>query len=224
MISGPRRSGGFWTWEGSAPGTRVLFVGRGPRLGRQETLAAAGGPDLPVAWARQVHGTAVAAVAAAGECGPADALLARRPGLALAVATADCVPIALRGASEVVAVHAGWRGIAAGVVGEAVRRMSGQPGELEAWIGPAIGACCYEVGEDVAQQVAAASAAEVVSPGARGRPHLDLAAAVRAQLETAGVVRVHLLVACTACDERLWSYRRDGQGVGRNLAFVWRES
>jgi len=222
VISGPRLSGGFWVWESASPAARALFVGRGPHMGRTETLAAIdrGGP--PVAWARQVHGAEVATVEAPGECGAADALVARRPGLAVAVATADCVPVLIGGPQEVAAVHAGWRGVASGVVGETVRRMDAEPGALEAWIGPAIGACCYEVGEDVAAAVVAASGREAVAPGSRGRPHLDLSAAVRRQLETAGVGRLHLVVACTACDERLWSYRRDGAAVGRNLAFVWR--
>jgi YfiH family protein len=222
VISGPRLSGGFWVWESATPQARALFVGRGPRLGRMETLAAVDREGPPVAWARQVHGSDVALPDAPGECGAADALLARRPGLAVAVATADCVPILIGGPEEVAAVHAGWRGIVSGVVGETVRRMGTEPGELEAWIGPAIGACCYEVGEDVAAEVVAASGPEAVAPGRRGRPHLDLSAAGRRQLEAAGVGGVHLVVACSACDERLWSYRRDGAGVGRNLAFVWR--
>ncbi len=209
-------------WDAAGAEARVRFAGRGPRLGRSETLAALDGARLPVAWAKQAHGARVAAVSRPGECGPADALVTRRAGLALAVATADCVPVALSGASEVAAIHAGWRGLARGVVGEAVRRMSGVPAALEAWVGPAIGACCYEVGEEVAAEVAAASGPEVVAPGRRERPHLDLSAAARRQLEAAGVGRVHLLVSCTACDERLWSYRRDGSGVGRNLTFVWR--
>jgi YfiH family protein len=136
--------------------------------------------------------------------------------------TADCVPVLLGGGSRIAAVHAGWRGIAAGIVGAALTRL-GVPGrELIAWLGPAIGACCYEVGDEVAREVAAASGSAVVADGPRGRPHLDLAAAVAAQLRRGGVEQLRTVDRCTRCDDgRLWSYRREGPEAGRNVAFVW---
>ena len=88
-----------------------------------------------------------------------------------------------------------------------------------AWIGPTIGPCCYEVGEEVAGQFPA----EAVVPGPAGRPHLDLVAAARLQLGSAGEVRT--VADCTRCEgERLYSFRREGRGVGRNVAFIWRRT
>jgi YfiH family protein len=128
----------------------------------------------------------------------------------------------------IAAVHAGWRGTVAGVVAAAVaelRRVAG-PGADEAppvaWIGPAIGACCYEVGPDVAAQVVAASGEEVATPGPAGKPHVDVARAVELQLRRAGIADVRRFGPCTRCEpELLWSYRRDGAKAGRNIAYVW---
>jgi copper oxidase (laccase) domain-containing protein len=92
-------------------------------------------------------------------------------------------------------------------------------------VGPAIGACCYEVGEEVAARVVAASAPEVAVAGPAGRPHLDLPHAARLQLAAAGVAEVIVLPRCTRCDEEnLYSYRREGRRAGRNLAFIWRRA
>jgi hypothetical protein len=211
--------GGYSLWRTSRAGVEVRFAGRGPRAERQSTLEALG-ESLPVAWAKQVHGATLLR-ARAGECGAGDALFAAEPGLALAIATADCLPVLLASPQGVAAVHAGWRGLAHGVLAPAIAAL-GAPAEVAAWIGPAIGQCCYEVGDEVAQQVADASSIAVTQPGPRGRPHLDLAAAARHQLEAAGISQVELLISCTQCDQRLWSYRRDGKGAGRNLAFIWR--
>lgn len=225
-LDGPRLERDLWQWRGGRDGVAVRFTGRGSaaeRLDADQALRRAAAPAPEVAWLRQVHAAAVLE-AAAGQCGEGDALVTRRPDLALAVATADCVPILLGAADAVAAVHAGWRGVAAGVVTAAVARLGGDARRLTAWIGPAIGACCYEVGYEVAAPVAAASAPEILSPGPRGRPHLDLVAAVWRQLEEAGVGAVLPLLRCTRCDaERLWSYRRDGPGTGRNWAYVWLE-
>lgn len=221
-LAGPTQRGGHWLWEAGAGEVRVLFTGVGPRDTREEVLAAVAGHALPLAWARQIH-SATVLDASPGLCGEGDALVTRERGLALAVASADCVPVVLAGPDGIAAVHAGWRGLAAGVIPAAVRAATAQPAAWTAWIGPAAGACCYEVGEEVAAQVAAASAPEVVVPRPAGRPHLDLQAAARRQLAAAGVGDVRWLPQCTRCDaERLWSYRRQGTAAGRNLAFVWR--
>jgi YfiH family protein len=212
--------GSYPCWRGERGGAEVRFTGRGPRAEREETLRAIGEGEPAAAWARQVHGATLLA-ARRGPCGEGDALFTARSGLALSVATADCVPVLLSSPAGVAAVHAGWRGLVAGVLAPAVAAL-GDPAATHAWIGPAIGLCCYEVGEEVASAVGAASGAPSAVRGPRGRPHLDLAAAARAQLERAGVASVDLLVSCTRCDERLWSYRRDGAAAGRNLAFVWR--
>jgi copper oxidase (laccase) domain-containing protein len=101
--------------------------------------------------------------------------------------------------------------------------MAGDPASCIAWIGPAIGSCCYETGPDVADQVAAASDPAIVTPGPAGRPHLDLQQAVRRQLEAAGVRQIQVLPLCTRCEAaRLHSYRRDGKAAGRNHAFIYR--
>jgi hypothetical protein len=201
----------------------VRFTGRGPANDREAVLRAIEPSAPPVAWAKQVH-SAVALPARPGFCGEGDALFTEEPGLALSVVTADCVPVLLAGPQGLAAVHAGWRGIADGVIPAALERMKGQPGEWTAWVGPAIGACCYEVGEDVAMRVVAASGPEVAVPGPAGRPHLDLPGAARRQLEAAGVRDVIVLPRCTRCDgERLWSYRREGKAAGRNMGFIWRQ-
>ncbi len=211
--------GGYSLWRTSRGAVEIRFAGRGPRAERQATLDTLG-ESLPVAWAKQVHGATLLR-GRAGECGEGDALFTAEPGLALAIATADCVPVLLASPQGLAAVHAGWRGLAQGVLAPAVAAL-GATAEITAWIGPAIGQCCYEVGDEVAQQVVDASSVAVTRPGPRGRPHLDLAGAARMQLEKAGVGQIELLISCTQCDERLWSYRRDGKGAGRNLAFIWR--
>jgi hypothetical protein len=223
---GPFAEGGFWVWRARHGDVEVRFTGRGPTNDREEILRTvlAGEPDSPppVAWTQQIH-SAVALPAQAGACGEGDALYTAETGLALSVVTADCVPVLLAGPEGLAAVHAGWRGIVGGVIPAALDKMMGDPAERIAWIGPAIGPCCYEVGPDVADQVVAASAPDVAHPGSNGKPHLDLQAAARFQLEAAGVHRIFVLPVCTRCEEdKLWSYRREGKAAGRNLGFLWR--
>lgn len=213
-------------------------AGRPARPPRRRLLDALGFGGVEVAWARQVHSARVleATSAESGGCGEGDALVTDRSGLALSVVTADCVPVLLAGTrpgDPVAAVHAGWRGIAQGVVAATLEWLQGRdldPGRLMAWIGPAIGPCCYEVGPEVVERVTAAvdvPAASLVHPNPRpGRPnpHLDLTAAVASQLRTAGVEQVETLDLCTRCrEDLLWSFRRDGPDGGRNVAFVWVE-
>ncbi len=229
-VEGPVTRGGHPVWWVSSGGIEVRFVGRGPGGTRTDILGRLEEGAPLVAEAKQVHSGTVLP-AREGFSGRGDALWTARPGLALSVITADCVPVLLA-ASEaeggrVAAVHAGWRGITAGVVEGALEALGAPPETLAAWIGPSIGVCCYEVGGDVADEVAAASDPSVAIPGhrtPRGRPHLDLAGAVRHQLVRAGVPAPRVLLRCTRCDaERLWSYRREGKGVGRNVAFIWRK-
>jgi YfiH family protein len=184
-------------------------------------------PPTRLARLHQIHSAEVV-VARDGACGRADALVSSEAGLALSVVTADCVPLLMHARGAIAAVHAGWRGIAAGVVGRAVEALEERravPGTASAfaWIGPAIGACCYEVGHEVAARVAAASDASVIHTGPNERPHLDLAAAVAAQLRRVGIDEIRIIDACTRCHpEWLWSYRRHGSRAGRNHAFIWR--
>lgn len=214
-----------WTWRDASATAEVVFVGRGAPRDAGRALAALDRAPSRLAYARQVHSARVVEVAQPGLAGEADALITRAAGLALAVVTADCVPVLLAGAESVAAVHAGWRGIAAGIVGETLAALGrSEPGaRFEAWIGPSIGVCCYEVDDDVAGRVVAASDPAASSPGSAGKPHLDLVHAVEHQLAAAGVERTRSVGGCTRCDaEELWSYRREGAGAGRNLAFVWR--
>jgi YfiH family protein len=218
----------FWAFEAQAEGAvaAVAFAGRGLAGSREEALARLTGEERQVAWARQVHSAKVLR-ARPGDCGEGDALVSRgadsSDAVALSVVTADCVPVLLAGPAAIAAAHAGWRGIAAGVVGATVAAMAEDPASLLAWIGPAIGPCCYETGPDVAAQVAAASDPAIVTAGPNGRPHLDLRLAVRRQLQAAGVSRIEALMLCTRCEAGiLHSYRREGKAAGRNHAFIWR--
>ena len=182
---------------------------------------------------RQVHGCTVARVDAEGCAAPreADAIVATDAARAVAVVTADCVPILVcaADAAVVVAVHAGWRGLAAGVVGEAIAAVQALTnGErLRAAIGPHIGVCCYEVDEPVLAPLRSRFGPELeraLEPSRPGHHRLDLAALVRADLERGGVARGGIgsaASACTRCDpERFHSYRRDGPAAGRLLHFV----
>jgi YfiH family protein len=222
MPEGPTLEGGFWVWNARHGDIQVRFTGRGPTNDREEILRAIEPAAPPLAWAKQIH-SSVALPARPGICGEGDALYTEETGLALSVVTADCVPVLIAGPEGLAAVHAGWRGIAAGVIPATLEKMKGDRGAATAWIGPAIGRCCYEVGEDVADQVVASSNPEIAIPGPNGKPHLDLQAAARFQLEAAGVGQVFVLDRCTRCDEeKLWSYRREGRAAGRNMAFIWR--
>lgn len=189
-----------------------------------------GRPLLPIVRATQVHGASVAIVEARpsdGEvvnAGEHDALLTRLPGVGLVVQTADCVPVLLAAPGAVGAVHAGWRGAAAEVAAaaaDAFLSLGVDRGAARAWLGPSIGPCCYEVGSEVAQRFP-----ETFSRPARdGKHRLDLAAAVRAQLETAGIPpdRITAHPTCTMCGgEAFASWRRDREKAGRMIALVAR--
>ena len=222
FLQGPLNENGFWVWTARRGDVEVRFTGRGPHRDRAEALAAIAPAAPPVAWAKQIH-SATALPAQPGFCGEGDAVFTDRSGIALSVVTADCVPILIAGPQRLAAIHAGWRGIAAGVIPATLQKLRGRPQEWAAWVGPAIGACCYEVGEDVASRVVAASAPEIAVVTHNGRPHLDLPGAARLQLAAAGVREVIVLPRCTKCDdETLWSYRREGKAAGRNMAFIWR--
>jgi YfiH family protein len=182
-------------------------------------------------WLDQVHGTRVIEfAAAAGHPPAADGALARRPGQVLAVMTADCLPVLLadRAGSVVAVVHAGWRGLAAGVIEEAVRAMGQAPGTLLAWLGPAIGPLAYEVGAEVREAFVRADPGAAAGFAARGadRPGkylADLYALARHRLSRLGVEAVYGGRACTYSEpQRFFSYRRDGE-TGRMATLIWLE-
>lgn len=222
LLQGPTLQSDTWVWKASLGDVEVRFTGKGPAGEREEILRRVEPEAPPMAWAKQIH-SAIVLPAEPGFCGEGDALVTDRPGLALSILTADCVPVLVAGTEGLAAIHAGWRGIVGGVIPAALERLKGRPEEWTAWVGPAIGVCCYEVGEDVASQVVAASGPEIAVPGPAGKPHLDLAGAARLQLARAGVGDVVVLPRCTRCDEgKLWSYRREGKRAGRDLGFIWR--
>ena len=222
-LAGPDWRANHPVWSASVGPVEVRFVGRGLGGTRQAILRRVEGTEMPVSQAKQVHKDDVLR-GEPGEVGEGDALWTDQPGVALSVISADCVPVLLaeRGGERIAAVHAGWRGIVAGVIPRAIAVLGAAPETLDAWVGPSIGACCYEVEDDVAVAVVSATASHVMHDG-EPRPHVDLQAAARYQLETAGVTAIRAVGECTRCEpEHLWSYRREGPGGGRNLAYVWR--
>lgn len=186
-------------------------------------LCEALGIDGEPVWLEQVHGTTVV-VARPGAAPPrADGAVTREPGTVCAVLTADCLPVLLasRRGVEVAAVHAGWRGLAGGVLAAGLAAMHTPPGELSAWIGPAIAEPAFEVGGEVREQFLARDAANApfFRANARGRWQADLAGIARRELESAGV-RVFAAGACSFADaDRFFSYRRDGE-CGRMASFI----
>lgn len=178
-------------------------------------------------WLTQVHGTAVQEVGGAA-LPEADAAIARGPGAAVAVLTADCLPILLCADSgdEIAAIHAGWRGLAAGIVATTLSRLHTRPERLLAWLGPAISQPAFEVGVEVCAAFVAgdAGAKACFQPNQRGRWQADLYALARRRLEAAGVGAIYGGGLCTFGDsERFFSYRRDGQ-CGRMATFIHRRN
>jgi YfiH family protein len=172
------------------------------------------------AQGRQVHGAVVRRVVSppSGDPAEADGQATALPGVAPVVLVADCLPIAIAGDGAVAMLHAGWRGLAGGVIAEGVRalRELGASGPLAAAVGPGAGVCCYEVGEEVHAEF---------GPGFRSGRNLDLKAIARSQLEGAGIEEVHDTRLCTLCgDPRLFfSHRRDAGVTGRQAGIAWRE-
>lgn len=182
-------------------------------------------PEEP-RWLVQRHGARVVEAGPAPDGAPADGIVARAPGAVCAVLAADCMPVLLcdRDAAAVAALHAGWRGIAAGIVEAGVRAVGAAPGELMAWLGPAIGPERFEVGPDVRGALLAGDpgAGEAFRPSGRpDRWRADLEHVVRRRLARCGVGSVYGGGYCTASDPaRFFSHRRDGV-TGRMAALVW---
>jgi hypothetical protein len=178
-------------------------------------------------WLHQVHGCDVADANAAGAGPPcaADAAVATRPGSVCAVLTADCLPVLFcsRAGDWVAAAHAGWRGLAAGVLERAVAHAPVPAADLLAWLGPAIGPQAFEVGSEVraAFVVDDAGAADCFAPSPAGRWLADLYALARRRLERCGVGWVGGGGLCTCTDaRRFFSFRRDGT-TGRMASVIW---
>ncbi len=214
-------------------GGRVLFTQRAH--GNMSSVGGDGAEDAGAARERlrarigverlvrgyQEHGTVVRRVLAIAREEPADAQRPRADGQATAlphvgamVLAADCLPVALGCDGAVAIVHAGWRGLAAGVLEQGVLalRELGAGDEIVAVIGPGAGVCCYEVGAEVHDAFGGAHRA--------GR-HVDLRAIAHERLLAAGVGRVGDVEACTICDRRFFSHRREGARAGRQAGVAW---
>jgi hypothetical protein len=181
-------------------------------------------PEPALRRPRQVHGARVVWASATNELGDADAVLTRERGVRVGVFTADCVPILVAAGDVVGAVHAGWRGFAAGVIENALAELSSAaPGaQIAAAIGPCIGGCCYEVDAPVLEPLRARHGALVELALAASRPahaRLDLGLLAQLALARAGVAPAAIGTSarlCTRCDAaRFHSFRRDGAAAGR---------
>ncbi|MBK1731715.1 peptidoglycan editing factor PgeF [Thiococcus pfennigii] len=205
-------------------------VGDDPAAVARNRALLAGQAGLPAEpdWLHQVHGCTVATAGTAEACAEADAIVAERPGLVCAVLTADCLPVLLcdRAGERVAAVHAGWRGLAGGVLEAAIARLGGPPEQVLAWLGPAIGPRAFEVGPEVRACFIAAdpAAAQAFRPRPPDRWLADLYGLARQRLARAGVTRVWGGEYCTYGDAgRFFSYRRDGT-CGRMATLIWRDA
>jgi YfiH family protein len=240
--------GGLATFTGRAQGNMSSVGGEGAEHGleaRERLRETLGVRRLVRGY--QVHGTVVGRILADGErpgpaggaqTGPstgeqhalenvferedsagqpafeADGHAVASQDLAAMVLTADCIPVALGAQGVVAALHAGWRGLAGGVLEEGVRAVLelGGSGDLVAVVGPCAGACCYEVGEEVHAAFAGVH---------RDGPLIDLRAIAHEKLIAAGVAEVLDAEACTICDERFFSHRREGLRAGRQAGLAW---
>jgi polyphenol oxidase len=197
------------------PGARVLFTDRALGDVREAAgLTALGAlADRPLARGAQVHGAAVRRVGTLDpEPGEADGQATALEGLAVMVQVADCLPVAVATPGAVAMLHAGWRGLAAGVLEEgvaALRELAGD-GPLAAVIGPGARGCCYEVGDEVRAAF-----------GTTGRT-VDLPTLAARRLAAAGVETIEDVCRCTICDERFFSFRREGEAAGRQAGMAWR--
>jgi len=189
--------------------------------GNRALLRASLGLPAEPLWLRQVHGCGLGEVAGC----EADASIARGPGRVCAVLSADCLPVLLcdRAGTVVAAAHAGWRGLAAGILERTVRAMGVRPDDLLAWLGPAIGPDAFEVGPEVRAAFVAADpdAAPAFRHSRRERWWADLYALARRRLERAGTGTVSGGGFCTHTDaQRFFSYRR-APVCGRMATLIW---
>lgn len=188
-------------------------------------------PDL-IVFPRQVHGVEVVRGEAlhGADATAADAIVSTTPGLGVGIVTADCLPIlvACADGSRVAAIHAGWRGLAAGVIEAGIGSLAMSPGQLVAAVGPAARGCCYEVDDPVAQGLAVRYSDlldDALVPGRPGRYQLDLPGLAARVLRRIGLAGDRIGVACSLCTictpgPRFESFRRDGGRAGRLRHFI----
>jgi len=179
-------------------------------------------------WLKQVHGTVAVDVDKWPEINQGDAAYARQPGKICAVMTADCLPVLFcdRQGAVVAAAHAGWRGLLAGVLESAVGAMQVVPGNILAWLGPAIGPACFEVGREVRDAFVAGDPAASLafkSCANEGKWLCDIYLLARQRLQRMGITAISGGEACTVSEgDRFFSYRRDGV-TGRMASLIWLE-
>lgn len=196
------------------------------------TVRDLGGGGERLETCRQVHGTRAIEVRSAGsgwsECDDCDALWTRLPGVALGIKAADCLPVTIVDESgTTINLHAGWRGLAAGILPGTLNRVKGEApisASASAYLGPSIRICCFEVGEEVVDAFRKNHRwVDDFVDRSRGRPHVDLAGVATRSLIDAGVdaTRIWDGELCTRCPDSMFhSFRRSGSGAGRNLAVV----
>ena len=206
----------------------ATHVGDDPRCVAANRLALRRRLPAEPLWLDQVHGTRVLDAEQAGEHLPADACVARSAGQVCAVLSADCLPVlfcAVEG-TAVAAAHAGWRGLAAGVLEQTVAAMAVAPEQVMAWFGPAISQSAFQVGAEVREVFCAHDPRAASAFVAQGQDKwlCDLTALARQRLAAVGVCRVFGGGLCTVADaQRFYSYRRDGV-TGRMAALIWLEA
>src|SRR5436309_7583772 len=203
-----------------------MRVGDEPRrVARNRAILTTCRPAAP-AWVKQVHGTAVIDAARATPDAEADGVVTQSSGAVCAVMTADCLPVLLsdRAGRSVGIAHAGWRGLAAGIVENVVQAMGVPSRDIIAYIGPGIGARRYEVGEDVRRAFVDKdpAAARSFAPRQDGKYLVDLYGLARQRLAAAGVAGIYGGGFCTASEERFFSFRRD-ETTGRMASLIWLE-
>lgn len=220
------RAGGFSTgpYAGLNLGDHVGDDPEAVARNRRLLTRALGLPGEPL-WLRQVHGCDVARAGRDGPGCEADAAVATAPGQVCGVLTADCLPLLLcdRAGTRVAAVHAGWRGLAGGVIEEALDDMGGDPTQLLCWLGPAIGPDAFEVGPEVRDAFLATDPGDATAfrPSPAGRWLADIYTLARRRLARRGVGYVGGGEYCTVSDPvRFYSYRRDGV-TGRMASLIY---
>jgi YfiH family protein len=175
-------------------------------------------------WLSQQHGNRVVQAEHVTIDNRADASICANPGVVCAVLTADCLPILLCDATErrIAAIHAGWRGLCAGIIEATITALGSAPEALTAWLGPAIRATHYQVRIDVRETLLSyrADLEQTLLPDSQQHWQLDLPKAAKLILNAEGVVSVWDSQLCTYCDERFFSYRRSGQ-TGRTASLIW---
>ena len=208
------------------PAPASVIAGTITRLAGADTCTAL----PPGVRLQQVHGTDIVDAALAEDAVAADACYARKPLTTCSILTADCIPVLLcnRRGDEVAAIHAGWRGLVAGVIERSLAQLRSAPGELLVWLGPAISQANYEVGAALREEFLLAAPAvsrqrtEACFLRSGDRYRADLLGLARLRLEFAGVKQVYGGGHCTFAEPELFdSYRRDGSAAGRIRSFIY---